>query len=78
MNCLYLATKFNDKKELNYATMLEQIDSHFGIAPKDVLAAEFDVFTKLSFGLFVNPSDVLPHLLRLQTNIEMGNLVGPE
>jgi hypothetical protein len=41
-----------------------------GVSPKEILQAEFDVFAKLSFSLFVDPQEVLPHYSRLLTQIE--------
>jgi len=67
--CFFLAVKFNDQKD----SLLETIEKHIDVEADDILSAEFDVFTKLSFSLFVNPEEVLSHASRLQANVGMGS-----
>jgi len=42
-----------------------------GITAKELKEAEFDVFTKLSFSLFVNPNEIIPVYTRLKNSIEV-------
>jgi len=71
--CLVLAVKFNDPspKPQNLKDLLECLESYLGVSPKEVTANEFDVFTKLSFSLFVDPKEVIPHSDRLLANLEL-------
>jgi len=71
--CLFLSAKFNDPKAFaELKQLLEAIERHLGISPKELIHAEFMVFTKISFGLFVEPKGVLTQLSRLQISIETG------
>jgi len=71
--CLFLAVKFNDPspKPQNLKELLECLESYLGTSPKEVLATEFDVFTKLSFSLYVYPKEVIPHTDRIVANLEL-------
>jgi len=80
--CLYLSIKFNDDTKRTESTpesetselklLGETIENHLRVEFKDILQAEFEVFTTLSFSLFVNPTEVQPHYIRLQGTLETG------
>jgi len=48
-----------------------QLKKYFDISQKDVIQSEMDIFAKLEFGLFVDPAEVVPHLVRINTMIEI-------
>jgi len=73
--CLVLSVKFNDPQgvsKFDSRAFYESCEKHLGVDPKDLIQNEFDVFAKLSFGLFVPPSQVIPHCHRLKTDLEIG------
>ncbi len=49
---------------------IQLLEKELGVSPKEVLQAEFDIFVKLSFSLFVESDEVMPHYSRLLTLIE--------
>lgn len=63
--CLFLATKVNDPKELNYTRVLEAIDKILDVPAKQVLENEFSVYSSLDFCLYLPPWEVMPHLERI-------------
>ncbi|KAF2075287.1 hypothetical protein CYY_003416 [Polysphondylium violaceum] len=67
--CLLLAAKFNDTKAFDreLSDFFEAVEKKFSISKKDLIHAEFLVFTHVSFGLFVDFHEVLPHLNRLKS-----------
>eukprot|EP01132_Coremiostelium_polycephalum_P005920 gene5920-7369_t len=72
--CLLLAAKFNDPMALeSLAPLFENIEKRFSIPKKELLASEFFIFTQVSFGLFIDHNDVLPHLSRLKSELEETN-----
>jgi hypothetical protein len=42
-----------------------------GVEPKDIIQNEVDLFAKLEFGLFIDPKEVMPHLNRIKTILEI-------
>ncbi|KND04084.1 uncharacterized protein SPPG_01526 [Spizellomyces punctatus DAOM BR117] len=63
--CLFLAAKVNDPKEVNYTKLLETMEKVLDVAPKEVMANEFPIYTALEFTLFVPLWEVMPHLERI-------------
>ena len=70
--CLLLAIKFNDKKIFGTQVkdMIEAFQKYIDVDSKLILSHEFDVFAKLSFSLFVDPQEAIPHYTRLLTQME--------
>jgi len=70
--CFLLATKFYGMKvdATGVRFILDLLEKELGISPKELLLLEFEIFSKLSFSLFVDPNEVLPHYSRLLTSIE--------
>ncbi|EGG18734.1 hypothetical protein DFA_04230 [Cavenderia fasciculata] len=68
--CLLLAAKFHDPKALeSLSPLIESIEKKFPITKKELLASEFNVFSQLSFGLFIDIHDILPHYNRLKIEL---------
>eukprot|EP01133_Synstelium_polycarpum_P006619 gene6619-7694_t len=68
--CLLLAAKFNDPKALeSLIPMIENIEKKLSITKKELLVAELSIFSQVSFGLFVDHHDVLPHYNRLKMEL---------
>ncbi|PRP79796.1 cyclin domain-containing protein [Planoprotostelium fungivorum] len=63
--CLLLSIKFNDPIDYERKPFSEAVEKYTKLEWTHVLHLEFEVFAKLSFGLFVEPSDVIPHLQRI-------------
>ena len=66
--CLYLAEKFNGVKLIDYHELLSVLSSHFNVAPKYIIRAEFRVMIELDFALHVDLHQVFPHLMLLAAN----------
>lgn len=74
--CLILASKFNDPKTFSegdkfFLELAAGIQKVLGATPKDLFEFEFDVFSKLSFSLFLEASEILPHLSRIKKQVEI-------
>ncbi|EFA76892.1 hypothetical protein PPL_09644 [Heterostelium album PN500] len=68
--CLLLAAKFNDPKALeSLVPLIENLEKKFSITKKELLSNEFHIYSQVSFGLFVDYHDVLPHYARLRSEI---------
>jgi len=67
--CLLLAAKFNDTKAFDkeLSDFFEAVEKKFSIGRKELIHSEFLIFTHVSFGLFVDFHEVLPHLNRLKS-----------
>ncbi|GAM27363.1 hypothetical protein SAMD00019534_105380 [Acytostelium subglobosum LB1] len=68
--CLLLAAKFNDPMALeSLKPLIENIEKKFSINKKELLASEFQIFSAVNFGLFIDYHDVLPHFNRLKQEL---------
>ncbi|GAM27081.1 hypothetical protein SAMD00019534_102560 [Acytostelium subglobosum LB1] len=64
--CLLLASKFNDPKAtITLKPLIDSIEKKLSITRKELLSAEFQIYSHLSFGMFVDCGDVLPHYNRI-------------
>ncbi|KAI8638394.1 hypothetical protein BD408DRAFT_485570 [Parasitella parasitica] len=59
--CLFLATKVNEPKGLNFNILLEAISTELCVNPKDIRSLEFAVFADLEFNLYVPQREFMPH-----------------
>lgn len=73
-SCLVLATKANDSKDIDYATLLSSLADHLEVSRADIIAAEFAVFAALEFDLFPPQHEYLPHLERILTSLDYSNI----
>ena len=69
--CLLLAAKVNDPKEFDYTELLEEIDKEMDVAPREVLASEFQVYAALDFVLFLPAWEIYPHMQRILQSMGM-------
>lgn len=69
--CLLLATKFYHYSMAKAALLqlLEAVEKHLGASPRDVMAREMLVYTRLQFDISTRPEDIRPHYVRLQDQI---------
>ncbi|KYQ89393.1 argonaut-like protein [Tieghemostelium lacteum] len=76
--CLLLAAKFNDSKALeSLASLFDAIEKKFSITKKELIQTEFQVFSLVSFGLFTDYHDVIPHLNRLKAELVDSDQIMP-
>ncbi|CEP07519.1 hypothetical protein [Parasitella parasitica] len=59
--CLFLATKVNEPKGLDFNTLLEATSTELCVNPKDIRSLEFVVFADLEFNLYVPQREFMPH-----------------
>lgn len=70
--CLILAAKFNGPyQEEDYILLKETLATGFQFEPKNLSASEFYVFSKLSFSLFVDRQEMVPHWQRLKQQLDL-------
>ena len=80
--CLFIACKFNDlvgKSRERTKTILNDITEAFQLKNAfDILSWEFSVFASLEFNLYVDQSEIIPHLKRFLVQRELldGSNVG--
>lgn len=63
--CLFLASKFCNDDKFASRQLLETIVKYIPVSAKDILQQEMFVFQALSFGLFLDSSEVEPTISRL-------------
>ncbi|KAI9470790.1 MAG: cyclin-like protein [Benjaminiella poitrasii] len=68
--CLFLATKVNEPKGLDFNQLLETIQSEFDTNPKEIRTFEFDVFADLEFNLYVPLHEFMPHFHRIIQSLD--------
>lgn len=66
--CLLLAEKFYGTRPKSFKFVIEALEKIFKLSSKDILSHEFTVYKDLSFSLFVDGNEVLPHLVKLQSS----------
>jgi len=64
-SCLLLAAKMNDPRFDDLRSVVETIEKQLEVTGKDLMLAEFPVFAALSFGVFIDPKEVEPHINRI-------------
>ena len=68
--CLVLASKINDSKDVNYASLLRSLEKDLWITQKEIREHEFEIFVRLDFDLHIPQEDYLPHLERLVSQLD--------
>ncbi|KAI9145328.1 hypothetical protein BKA69DRAFT_1035450 [Paraphysoderma sedebokerense] len=72
--CLFLATKVNEPKGMNFGALLDAIYKHLSITPKEIKDQEFTVFASLDFSLYLPRSEFLPHFERIFALLDYKNI----
>ncbi|KXS12003.1 hypothetical protein M427DRAFT_412001 [Gonapodya prolifera JEL478] len=60
-----------ETRETKYARLLETVDKHLDVSPKEVVTHEFSVFAALEFSLYVPAREMVPHLVRVGHLLKM-------
>ncbi|XP_031574444.1 CDK5 and ABL1 enzyme substrate 1-like [Actinia tenebrosa] len=69
-SCLLLAAKFNDDKRVRIKDLIDKIEDKLKIQVKELLLLEFQALVGLEFNLHVPTWEVIPHLRRLETEMQ--------
>jgi len=54
-----------------FRRLLEEMEKKLGVSIRDILLEEFNVFKELSFGVFIDPVEAMPHYMRLQQILDL-------
>jgi len=77
--CLLLAAKFIHVPTSKgfFRRLLEEMEKRLGVSIRDILLEEFNIFKELSFAVFLDAAEAVPHYNRLQQTLDLKFSLNP-